>query len=142
MLVLKVWKRRSLWRTRSSRVEQRASRERCGRRHGQAAERGVRSTRLCVVIDGLGSVQIAACGVLEAEGGAVEEGEALCAPRKDVVGDGVVELLGVLHDRDEGVLDRLLSLALVGGKCGAEPVDETGPVDRGEVVAGGMSAAR
>ena len=53
--------------------------------------------------------------------------------------DGVVELLGVLYDRDEGVLDRLLSLAVVGGECGAETVNEAGPVDRGEVVAGGLS---
>lgn len=42
--------------------------------------------------------------------------------------DGVVEMDCVLHDWDEGVLDVLLSLAVMGGERGCETVDEGGPV--------------
>jgi len=85
-------------------------------------------------VDGLGGVHVAAGGVLEAESGAVEEGDGACAPGKDVVVDGVVEMDCVLHDWDEGVLDVLLSVAVVGGECGCETVDEGGPVCGGGVV--------
>ena len=104
---------------------------------GQEGERGTRSTRLCVLIDGLDGVQVAAGCSLEAETSLVEEGEAVCAPGKDVVVDGVVELPGVLYDGDEGVLDEVLSVAVVCCEWGAETVDDAGLVD--DVVAVGES---
>lgn len=42
MVVLNVWKRRSLWRARSSRVAKRASRERCGEGRGHERGKGTR----------------------------------------------------------------------------------------------------
>lgn len=48
--------------------------------------------------------------------------------------DGIVKLLGVLYDRDECMLDKILSLVMMGGECGAETVDESGPVGRGELI--------
>ena len=86
---------------------------------GQEGDRGTRSTRLCVVTDGLGCVHVASCGVVELEGSVTEECEAVRAPWKYVVVDGVVELYGVLYDRDECVLDIVLSLAAVVCECGA-----------------------
>lgn len=94
----------------------------------------------------MGGVHVAAHSAFEAESGTVKEGEAVGTPWEDVVVDGVVELLGVLQDGNECVLDILLSLAVMGGECGSETVDETGPVDVGEVVVaagsrGGLLAA-
>lgn len=79
-------------------------------------------------------MHVAAGSVLETKIGVVEDSEALGAPREDVIVDGIVELLGVVNDGNECVLDILLSLVMMGGKCGAETVDESGPIDGGEIV--------
>lgn len=104
----------------------------------------MRRTHLCVVIDGVGGVHVAAGSVLEAAVGLAEGGEALGAAGEDVAVDGIVEVLGVLEDGDECVLDVLLSVVVVGGEGGAETVDEGGPVGGGGVVVavGGSAAAK
>lgn len=74
----------------------------------------------------------------------VEACEAVRAPGEHVVVDGIVELLCVVEDGDEGVPNELFSGAVVGGECGGETVNKGCPVDEGCVVVagGGVSDVR